>query len=79
MMTISKIEQITIFESPDGGKTVYARPSGSVDPSSRVPMQELLEVKLSSRWVKLKDAVFLNDPAINELLSQIETLYALKK
>jgi hypothetical protein len=75
-MIVSRIQQLTVYESPDGGKTVYARESGSTE---RRLISESEEVKLSKRWVKLKDVVFLNDPAINELLAKAEMLYHLKK
>jgi hypothetical protein len=79
-MMIKSSEVLTIYESPDGGKTVYSRKSGetartfhSVDELTRQ------EEKLASRWVKLKDAVFLNDPAINVLIEKIEILMELKR
>jgi hypothetical protein len=79
-MMIKSSEVLTIYESPDGGKTVYSRKSGettrtfhSVDELTRQ------EEKLASRWVKLKDAVFLNDPAINDLIEKIEILMELKR
>jgi hypothetical protein len=77
---IKSSEEIIIYESPDGGKTVYSRKSGEtartlhcVDDLTRQ------EEKLASRWVKLKDAVFLNDPAINDLIEKIEILMELKR
>jgi hypothetical protein len=79
-MMIKSSEEIIIYESPDGGKTVYSRKSGEtartlhcVDDLTRQ------EEKLASRWVKLKDAVFLNDPAINDLIEKIEILMELKR
>jgi hypothetical protein len=75
-MIVSKIQELTVYESPDGGKTVYARESGS---SSRRLISESPEIKLSKRWVELKEVVFLDDPAINEILSKAEMLYHLKK
>jgi len=79
-MMIKSIEQVTIYESPDGGRTVYSRKSGEtartlhcVDDLTRQ------EEKLATRWVKLKEAVFLDDPAINDLINQIEMLMELKK
>lgn len=79
-MTIKSIEEVLIYESPDGGKTVYSRKLGetvrtlhSVDPVHQ-KQQELTE-----RWVKLKEAVFLEDPAIDDFISKIEMLMELKK
>lgn len=79
-MMIKSTEVVTIYESPDGGKTVYSRKSGETSRTLH-SMDELTrqEEKLSARWVKLKDAVFLNDPAINDLIHQIEMIMELKK
>jgi hypothetical protein len=77
---IKSSEEIIIYESPDGGKTVYSRKSGetartfhTVDDLTRQ------EEKLSARWVRLKEAVFLDDPTINDLIHQIEIIMELKK
>lgn len=77
---IKSSEEIIIYESPDGGKTVYSRKSGS----STRKLHSLDEVqqkeeKLASRWVKLKDAVFMEDPAIDDLINKIEMLMELKR
>lgn len=78
MMT--KFDDITIYESPDGGKTVYSRKIGetvrtlhSIDPMHKK------ELELSARWAKMKDAVYLDDPAINQLIHKIEMLMELKR
>lgn len=78
-MTI-KQTPIKIFESPDGGKTIFVRESGSseryqysIDELSRKEMQ------LVDRWQKLKYAVFLEDPAIDDLIDKIQVLVELKK
>ena len=69
-----------IYESPDGGKTVYARKPGDTTRTLH-SIDELVakEQRLASKCTKLKDAVYLDDPAINDLLSQIEVLLELKK
>ena len=78
-MTIIKNHN-TVFESPDGGKTVYARQHGSLDrhlvhqDPATVRNNELLD-----RWIGLRQAVFLDDPTINDLLAQIETVMILKR
>ena len=77
---IKSSEVITIYESPDGGKTVYSRKMGetirkliNIDPMSD------REQKLATRWTNLKDAVYLDDPAINDLIEKIEILMELKR
>ena len=77
---IKSSEVITIYESPDGGKTVYSRKSGetartlhSIDPMHKK------ELELSARWANLKDAVYMDDPTVNDLIHQIEIIMELKK
>jgi hypothetical protein len=81
---IKSSEEIIIYESPDGGKTVYSRKSGephnsrtlhSVDPV----WQKEQELKL--RWANLKEAVYMADsnPTLNDAISKVETLYVLLK
>lgn len=79
---IKSSEEIIIYESPDGGKTVYARRSGetvrhlhSVDPVWQK------EQELNVRWANLKEAVFMadTDPAMNDLIEKVEIYYRLKK
>jgi hypothetical protein len=83
-MMIKSSEEIIIYESPDGGKTVYSRKSGepvssrtlhSIDPAYKK------EQELKLRWANLKDIVFLadTDPTLNDALTKLEMLYALKK
>jgi hypothetical protein len=79
-MTIKSSEKITIYESPDGGKTVYSRKSGeTVRTFHSVDDLTKREEKLATRWVKLKDAVFIDDPVINDLFEKIEILMELKR
>lgn len=81
-MIIKNVEEITIYESPDGGKTVYSRKMGETvrtlsyeDPVSK------RETELTRRWANLKEAVFMadDDPTINDALEKLEIVYALKK
>jgi hypothetical protein len=83
-MMIKSSEEIIIYESPDGGKTVYSRKSGephnsrtlhSIDPAYKREQ----EIKL--RWANLKEAVYMADsnPTLNDAISKVETLYVLLK
>jgi hypothetical protein len=81
-MIIKGLEEITIYESPDGGKTVYSRKSGETvrtlhwqDPVYKK------EQELTRRWANLKEAVFMadSDPTLNDAINKVEMLYALKK
>jgi len=83
-MMIKSSEEIIIYESPDGGKTIYSRKSGephnsrtlhSIDPAYKREQ----EIKL--RWANLKEAVYMADsnPTLNDAISKVETLYVLLK
>jgi len=81
-MMVSKITEVTIFESPDGGRTVYARQPGSnsrslhyQDPQLK---QELQELENKRRWAEIYEARRGN-VALDELCDKIEVLYELSK
>lgn len=71
-----------VYESPDGGNTVYARNLGeTVRHLHHVNPIYLKEQELYHRWERLKPAVYLadTDPTLNDALEKLEMLYALKK
>ena len=79
---VNKITEVTIFESPDGGRTVYARRPGettrelySQDPALQ---QELKDLENSKRWVEILQAR-RDDPELDHLCEQVEILYELGK
>lgn len=79
---IKGFEEVTIYESPDGGKTVYSRKSGETVRQLEERLSDpawLREKELNERWVKLKEAVLMDDPAINDLIDKIEMLVTLKR
>jgi len=79
MMTMTiKIESGLVYESPDKGQTIYARQPGSLD---RTLIYKSAEVRANDRWYKLKEIVHMaqTDPTLNDALSKLEMLYALKK
>ena len=81
-MLIKSTEEIIIYESPDGGKTVYARkPGETVRQLHRVDTVWQKEQELNVRWASLKEAVYMadSDPTLNDAISKVEMLYALKK
>ena len=79
-MQVSKITEVTIFESPDGGRTVYARQPGSAQRTlhSQDPglQQELAELEQQKRWVNIFQAR-TNNPELDHLCEQVEVLYEL--
>jgi hypothetical protein len=79
-MMVNKITEVTIFESPDGGRTVYARQPGdtnrkmySQDPALQ---QELKDLENSKRWVEILQAR-RDNPELDHLCEQVEILYEL--
>ena len=81
-MMVSKITEVTIFESPDGGRTVYARVPGSTQRNlhSQDPelQRELEELEQQKRWVDIFQAR-VNNPELDHLCEQVEILYELGK
>jgi len=73
MSIIKSTETITIFESPDGGKTVYARQSGA---SQRTMIRS---DDKTSRWMNFRSILELADtePTLNNILEQAEITYEL--
>lgn len=81
-MMVSKITELTVFESPDGGRTVYARRPGETkrelhyqDPKLQ---QELQDLERSKRWVEIFQAR-KEDTALDRLCEQVEILYELSR
>ena len=81
-MTVSKITEVTIYESPDGGRTVYARRPGSThrEVHLRDPEldKELAELKNQEKWQMIL-AERARNPELNDLLEKAEVLYELTK
>jgi hypothetical protein len=81
-MTVSKITEVTIYETPDGGRTVYARNPGSSrrelhlkDPKLE---EDLAELRQQERWQFIL-AERKNNPELNHICEQAELLYELSK
>ena len=79
---VSKITELTVFESPDGGRTVYARRPGSdkrelhwQDPNLQ---QEIRELESQKRWVDIFQAR-RDNAELNDLCEKVELLYELKR
>jgi hypothetical protein len=71
-----------IYESPDNGKTIYARARGSSD---RVLMQTSNPIEEVEQAKKLRDRLLdiallsKSVPALKEQLDKLETIYLLVK
>lgn len=81
-MIVNKITELTIYESPDGGRTVYARSPGqttrelySQDPKLD---KEIADVEAQRRWMEIFNAR-QNNTVLDQLCEQAEVLYELSK
>ena len=81
-MATDKITEVTIYESPDGGRTVYARRAGhtarqlySQDPNLQLELEELEREK---RWVDIF-GVRKTNAELDRLCEQVEMFYELGK
>lgn len=79
-MIIKNIEEITIFESPDGGKTIYARKPGQ-DHTQRVCIKEDPEKIWRERWLEWRDILEASktNQGLAELIEKAEMFYRLQK
>jgi hypothetical protein len=81
-MQVSKITELTVFESPDGGRTVYARNPGSKDRTLHWQdsnmQQELKELESQKRWVDIFQAR-RDNAELDRLCEQVEILYELSR
>jgi hypothetical protein len=78
MTIIKSIEEITVFESPDGGKTVYSRKSGSAD---RTLIKEDPKKNFLSKWYEWREILTLaeTEPSLANAISKAEMLYVILK
>jgi hypothetical protein len=82
-MMVNKITEVTIFESPDGGRTVYAQAIPAVTTHSALarpwPTTGTGRTRASQkRWVDIFQARQHN-PELDRLCEQVEILYELSK
>ena len=77
-MTIKSTEEIIIYESPDGGKTIYSRHSGS---SEKTLIKQDLNVHHVARWYEWKEILKLAETnvTLKDAVIQAEMIYALIK
>jgi hypothetical protein len=79
-MQVSKITEVTVFESPDGGRTVYARNPGTKEKSLHWQdpdlQRELAELEQQKRWVDIFQAR-RDNTELNRLCEQVEIIYEL--
>lgn len=82
MSTISKITEAIIYESPDGGETIYVRESGSAQRQlhSESPRAADLHAQLKEDqlWGQIRRAAKTN-PTLQRALDEAVLIYTLSK
>ena len=75
---IKSSEEIIIYESPDGGKTVYSRKSGSSD---RTLIKEDTTQNYITKWYQWKEILKLaeTEPSLANAVNKAEMLYVILK
>lgn len=81
-MLANKITEYTVFESPDGGKTVYARKSGekdrylhSMDPDL---VKQLAKISDDLMWNEIRTMAEHNE-ALQKAIDNVILIYNLSK
>lgn len=79
---ISKITEYTVYESPDGGETVYARKSGESSRQlysvSDTAKEKITRLKENQLWYNIRQAAKTN-PVLQQALDQCIMIYKLSK
>ena len=78
MTIIKSIEEITIYESPDGGKTIYARKGNEKE---RTLVSKDVGAKDYDRWIAWRQILLTSKevPALAAIIEQAEMCYELVK
>jgi hypothetical protein len=81
-MMVKSITEITIYESPDGGKTVYSRTNGNAQRKlysvSSDLETEMDRVKKEQQWLNILK-LSERSPALQEAVDRAIVLYELQK
>lgn len=81
-MIVNKITEYTIFESPDGGETIYARMSGTSDRIKISESDHVREIRKAGDemrlWQDICRAAKTNS-ALQEAMDRVILLYHLSK
>lgn len=75
---IKSSEEIIIYESPDGGKTVYSRKSGS---SGREMIKDDPNKHYMAKWYEWREILKLaeTEPTLADVINKAEMVYTLLK
>jgi len=77
-MIIKSIEEITVYESPDGGKTIYARKGNEKE---KTLVHRSVGAADYDRWIEWRQILLTSKevPALADLIEQAEMCYELVK
>ena len=79
---VKKLTEITIFESPDGGKTVYSRTNGNtmreLHSVSSELTTEMVRVQREQQWMDMLK-MSERSPALQEAIDRAIVLYELSR
>jgi len=77
-MMIKSTEELVIYESPDGGKTIYSRKSGT---SEREMIYQDPNKHYIARWYEWREILKAaeDNVPLNDLIKQAEAIYVLTK
>ena len=81
-MIVNKITEYTVFESPDGGETVYARMPGSTERIKIIESQQIREVRKAGDEMRLWQDICRaakTNTALQEAIDRVILLYHLSK
>ena len=77
-MMIKSSEEIIVYESPDGGKTIYSRKSGSSD---RTMVKDDPDKHYITKWYEWRQILELaeTEPSLADAINKAEMVYTLLK
>ena len=82
IMMVNKITEAVIYESPDGGETVYVREHGSTQKKLHSESPRAIDIREQVRedqlWAQIRKAAKTN-PAIEDVLERARVIYQLSK
>ena len=82
IMMVNKITEAVIYESPDGGETVYVREHGSTQRKLHSESARAIDIREQVRedqlWAQIRLAAKTN-PALQNAIEQVKLIYHLSK
>jgi hypothetical protein len=81
-MMVNKITEAVIYESPDGGETIYVRESGSAQQQLHSQSAKAIDIRAQLKedqlWGQIRRAAKTN-PALQDALERVKVIYQLSK